>query len=123
MVVHFVMQIVVEKRINNKYSLIRCHLYTGRTHQIRVHLEHVGYPILGDKIYGHSNDFYIEYLQKGLSPNMVMEWILHRQALHAYEIFFPHPNGGHKRIKYLCLLNFKMLLMVRILFGILTTVP
>ena len=33
---------VVEKRINNKYSLIRCHLYTGRTHQIRVHLEHIG---------------------------------------------------------------------------------
>ena len=90
---------VVQKRINNKYSLIRCHLYTGRTHQIRVHLEHVGYPILGDKIYGHSNEFYITYLQKGLSSNMVREWVLHRQALHAHEIFFPHPSGGHKRIK------------------------
>jgi 23S rRNA pseudouridine1911/1915/1917 synthase len=90
---------VVEKRIKNKYSLIRCHLYTGRTHQIRVHLEHLGHPILGDKIYGHSNDFYIEYLQKGLSMKMVQEWVFHRQALHACDIFFPHPKGGHKRIK------------------------
>ena len=90
---------VVEKRIQHRYSLIRCYLYTGRTHQIRVHLEHIGYPILGDKIYGHHNDFYIQYLQKGLSKDMVQEWILHRQALHAHEIFFPHPSGGHKRVQ------------------------
>ena len=90
---------VVEKRIGGKYSLIRCHLYTGRTHQIRVHLEHIGHPILGDKIYGHHNDFYITYLQKGLSLAMVQEWILHRQALHACEVFFPHPKDGHRRVR------------------------
>ena len=45
----------VLKRLE-QYSLIECTLHTGRTHQIRVHLEHLGFPILGDKIYGQPDD-------------------------------------------------------------------
>ena len=54
-------------------SLVRCELVTGRTHQIRVHLSHKGWPILGDRVYGTSDD------------------AIARQALHAWRIAFPHP--------------------------------
>ena len=62
---------------NGKISLVLAHLYTGRTHQIRVHLKHLGTPILGDDLYGHKklNEFY------GIS----------RQLLHAYRLLLPHP--------------------------------
>ena len=45
----------LEKRFK-KYSLLRVEPYTGRQHQIRVHLSHIGYPIVGDKLYGTSSD-------------------------------------------------------------------
>ena len=56
-------------------SLVECRLHSGRTHQIRVHLHHVGHPVLGDKIYGRkSNDRF---------P---------RQMLHAWKLGFEHPR-------------------------------
>lgn len=57
----------------NNYSVVKCILETGRTHQIRVHLAHIGHPLLGDTLYGTS------------SP------LIHRQALHAYKVKFIHP--------------------------------
>lgn len=57
-------------------SLVRCRLETGRTHQIRVHLSHIGHPLVGDPVYG-----------KGRMPPIPMP----RQALHATEIRFIHP--------------------------------
>lgn len=62
----------VLKNVNN-YSVVKCILETGRTHQIRVHLAHIGHPLLGDTLYGTS------------SP------LIHRQALHAYKVKFIHP--------------------------------
>lgn len=58
-------------------SLLRCKLETGRTHQIRVHLSHIGHPLVGDPAYG-----------KGRRPPPIP---LPRQALHAAEIRFVHP--------------------------------
>ena len=58
---------------NGTYSLVRCQLVTGRTHQIRVHLASKGWPIVGDRTYG--------------SPHPLIQ----RQALHAWRITFPHP--------------------------------
>ena len=55
------------------YTHVRCLLHTGRTHQIRVHLSHLGYPLLGDDIYGG-----------GLE-------LMERQALHASQLSFIHP--------------------------------
>jgi len=55
------------------YSLVRCELITGRTHQIRVHLAARGWPIAGDTTYGHAH------------PSLA------RQALHAWRITLPHP--------------------------------
>jgi 23S rRNA pseudouridine1911/1915/1917 synthase len=69
-------------------SLIRCRLDTGRTHQIRVHMAHIGHPLLGDSAYGKG--FYAsasklsEAAQEALSA-------LGRQALHAAVLGFEHP--------------------------------
>jgi 23S rRNA pseudouridine1911/1915/1917 synthase len=59
-------------------SLVKLELETGRTHQIRVHLSHLGHPIIGDKLYG--------------GPMMSMT----RQALHGTELGFPHPLTDEK---------------------------
>ena len=60
------------------YTHIRCRLETGRTHQIRVHMAHIGHPILGDTVYGHRN--------KELGQDS--------QCLHAGALCFKHPRDG-----------------------------
>ncbi|MDD3181590.1 MAG: RluA family pseudouridine synthase [Alphaproteobacteria bacterium] len=71
--------------------LVECKLATGRTHQIRVHMAHVGYPVVGDPLYGS---------RKRLAPTAATDGVivsLHnfpRQALHAGEIKFIHPRTG-----------------------------
>lgn len=61
------------------YTHIRCRLETGRTHQIRVHMAHIGHPILGDCVYGHKKP------ELGQSS----------QCLHAGTLCFAHPRDGH----------------------------
>lgn len=58
-------------------EVVELTLETGRTHQIRVHMSHIGHPLFGDSLYGEREDEYIE-----------------RQALHAYKLSFPHPKSG-----------------------------
>lgn len=70
---------VVEKF--READLVKLTLETGRTHQIRVHLSHLGHPIFGDNLYCDMND----------------EEYINRQALHAYKLSFPNPRTG-KRI-------------------------
>lgn len=62
------------------YSLLECHLYTGRTHQIRVHMRHIGHQVAGDQLYGKGS------LQRNLN--------LTRQFLHSWHIMFSHPVSG-----------------------------
>jgi 23S rRNA pseudouridine1911/1915/1917 synthase len=76
----------VERRFENKrgrFSLLRCFPETGRMHQIRVHLEEMGYPIIGDKIYGHDGWAYLEQVKGKLSMEAEERLILPRHALHA----------------------------------------
>lgn len=61
-------------------TLVKLLLETGRTHQIRVHLSHLGFPLFGDKVYGEENND---------------EEYINRQALHAYKVEFPHPKDKH----------------------------
>ncbi len=69
-------------------SLIECKLETGRTHQIRVHMAHIGHPLLGDSTYGTGFASKIRKL-----PPQAQEAVnaLHRQALHARSLSFAHP--------------------------------
>ena len=60
------------------YTHIRCHLETGRTHQIRVHMAYIGHPLLGDTVYGHKS--------KELGQDS--------QCLHASSLCFRHPRDG-----------------------------
>jgi 23S rRNA pseudouridine1911/1915/1917 synthase len=66
-----------------KLSLIHCVPKTGRTHQIRVHLAHSGHPVVGDKIYGPSEECYLEFIETGLSPSMEALLLHPRHALHS----------------------------------------
>lgn len=70
-------------------SLLRLRLHTGRTHQIRVHLKHLGHPIVGDPIYSGPQ-------WRGIPDKKVQKALasLERQALHAWRITFPHPRTG-----------------------------
>jgi 23S rRNA pseudouridine1911/1915/1917 synthase len=76
------------------YALVRCTLVTGRQHQIRVHLAHAGYPIVGDKLYAHGDDAFVQFCDEGLVPELAELFVLPRHALHAWRISLPHPDGG-----------------------------
>ena len=70
-------------------SLVRCRLRTGRTHQIRVHMKHIGHPIVGDPVYSGPQ-------WRGIPDKRVQKILssLDRQMLHAAKITFVHPRSG-----------------------------
>jgi 23S rRNA pseudouridine955/2504/2580 synthase len=70
------------------FSLLECRIETGRTHQIRVHMAHIGHPVLGDKAYGDSS--INSYMRRDLG--------ITRQLLHARSLTFVHPKT-RKRLK------------------------
>ena len=72
------------------HSLLQCNLETGRTHQIRVHLTHIGHPLVGDPLYGGGLK-----LPKRAAPELVAALRgFRRQALHAERLAFEHPATG-----------------------------
>ena len=74
-------------------SLIECRLETGRTHQIRVHLAHIGHPLLGDAVYG--TGFKTKASRLPPAAREALEG-LGRQALHAYLLAIEHPKSGQR---------------------------
>lgn len=79
---------ITEKIGGGDFSLVECRLKTGRTHQIRVHMEHIGHSLVGDPVYGGPH----RGSRKALSPD-VREAVqaFPRQALHARALSFIHP--------------------------------
>lgn len=75
-------------------SLVRATPWTGRTHQIRVHLEHVGFPILGDKLYGQPPEVFLSIFEGRPLPDLAERLGHPRHALHAEHLELPHPEGG-----------------------------
>ncbi|MFC4404648.1 RluA family pseudouridine synthase [Gracilibacillus xinjiangensis] len=69
----------VLERLHSKYTLIKCVLDTGRTHQIRVHMKYIGFPIVGDPKYGQRKSIDVD-----------------GQALHAYRLTFKHPISNEE---------------------------
>ena len=66
-------QTILKQYKDKNYSVVKCLLETGRTHQIRVHMSAISHPLLGDTLYGTSSD------------------LINRQALHSYKVSFIHP--------------------------------
>ena len=71
------------------YSVVKCFLRTGRTHQIRVHMTATGHPLIGDSLYG--------------GPSLLIK----RQALHSYKISFVHPVSN-ENLEFVCELPYDM---------------
>ena len=69
----------IKRSEEKNVTLAECELFTGRTHQIRVHLSNEGYPILGDKLYGNTDDN------------------IKRQMLHSYKVSFIHPRTKERK--------------------------
>jgi 23S rRNA pseudouridine1911/1915/1917 synthase len=84
------------REVYEGYSLVEVELRTGRTHQIRVHMSHVGYPLVGDDLYAG------RHVTVGdLDPSQpdAKDMLLDRQALHAARLGFHHPVSG-ERVSY-----------------------
>lgn len=79
-------------------ALVTCDLETGRTHQIRVHMQHIGHPLLGDPLYGLPPQEQVSLLKKaGSGPDVITAVTgFPRQALHAAHIRFIHPVSGEE---------------------------
>ncbi|MBA4209850.1 MAG: RNA pseudouridine synthase [Parvibaculum sp.] len=74
-------------------SLVECRLETGRTHQIRVHMTHIGHPVLGDPTYGTGMKTRASKLAEPARAALAR---LNRQALHAWHLGFEHPVTGER---------------------------
>ncbi len=79
------------RRDQADFSLLRCFPQTGRQHQIRIHAQHAGYPLVGDKMYGPDPGYFDRFSKGTLEPEAWVKLRLARQALHASTLELPHP--------------------------------
>lgn len=82
-----------------RYTIVRCKPHTGRQHQIRVHLFHVGHPIVGDKLYGVESTLFLKSIKEIVSIPVEPGLSLSRHALHAHRLALDHPRTG-KRMEF-----------------------
>jgi 23S rRNA pseudouridine1911/1915/1917 synthase len=77
-----------------EHALCEAHPETGRQHQIRVHFQTLGHPIVGDKLYGASEALFMRACDEGVTPELLAVFDgLPRHALHAHRLTFPHPRS------------------------------
>ena len=90
---------VVERLTHAKHgpiALVHCTPFTGRTHQIRIHLAHSGHPVVGDKIYGPCEECYLEFIETGWSQRL-QEVLWHpRHALHSCSLTVMFEGVRHR---------------------------
>lgn len=94
-------------------SLVRCKLQTGRTHQIRVHMKHIGCPIVGDSVYASR----INISAKSIGDRLDVVRNMKRQALHAQELSFLHPISA-KQCEYYSAFPQDISCLIEEIFGI-----
>jgi 23S rRNA pseudouridine1911/1915/1917 synthase len=78
----------------SRFSVIEARPLTGRMHQIRVHLAHLGFPVVGDKIYGPDCRLYVKFIEQGWTPEIAAELLLPRHALHSTGLEILEKPGG-----------------------------
>ncbi|MEQ1501659.1 MAG: RluA family pseudouridine synthase [Myxococcota bacterium] len=78
----------------DRFTRVRCILHTGRTHQIRVHLAHAGFGLLGDRLYGVPPEVFLRIRASGVDDQVIAAAGAPRHALHARRTTLPHPDGG-----------------------------
>lgn len=81
-------------RLRN-YTVVRCRPHTGRQHQIRVHLWAAGHPLVGDKLYGTTQDLFLKNITTNVSIEVEPGVWLARHGLHAHRLSFEHPATGN----------------------------
>jgi 23S rRNA pseudouridine1911/1915/1917 synthase len=79
-------------RAEGKFALLKVTPRSGRKHQIRIHLAHIGHPIVGDKLYGHDEDCYLALVERRLTDEQRERLILPNHALHAGHLRFRVAN-------------------------------
>jgi 23S rRNA pseudouridine1911/1915/1917 synthase len=84
------------ERDEGAFSLLEVQPLTGRKHQIRIHLAHIGHSIVGDKLYGFEENIYLDFVSHRLSDEQRQRLILPHHALHAAEVRF-HWRGAERR--------------------------
>ena len=76
------------------FTLVAAEPHTGRMHQLRVHLAHLGHPVVGDKIYGEDETCYLDFIETGWTSDMKRRLLLPRQALHSHRLTLETPEGS-----------------------------
>jgi len=79
------------------FSYVRIRIYTGRLHQIRVHMSHIGHPLMVDHLYGKRDEFFLSEIKRkkfNLKKGEEERPLLTRQPLHSHRLKFDHPHTG-----------------------------